>query len=89
MKKILKGDYHALVGNHLLHSGSGATHCILAIHLILEGNHKDGSRMLCQYLEIVVDVTVKKWLPDNATDDDKFRASVFPVVTSLYSELGK
>jgi hypothetical protein len=45
--------------------------------------------MLCQYLETVVDVAVNKWLPYDATDDEKFRASSSPAVTSLYSKLGK
>jgi hypothetical protein len=57
--------------------------------LISNGNHKDGSRVLCHYLETVVDDAVKKWLPDDPTDDEKFSASLFPVVTPLYSELGK
>ncbi len=45
--------------------------------------------MLCQYLETIVDITVKKWLPDDATDDEKFNESLFPVFAPLYSELGK
>ena len=45
--------------------------------------------MFCQYLETVVDAEVKKLLPDDATDDEKFHASLFPVVAPLYSELGK
>ena len=57
--------------------------------MISNGNHKDGSRVLCQYLETVVDIAVNKWLPDDVTDDEKIRASLFPVVTPLYSEQGK
>ena len=72
------GDYFALIGNRLLR-----------LQLILNGNHKDGSRMLCQYLETVVDFAVKKWLPDDATYDEKFCASLFPAVAPLYSKLGK
>jgi hypothetical protein len=53
------GDYFALIGDRLLHSDNGNTRCKLALQLILNGNHKDGSRMLCQYLETVVDVAVK------------------------------
>ena len=52
------GDYFALIGNRRLHSDNGDTHCKLALQLISNGNHKDGSRMLCQYLETVVDVIV-------------------------------
>jgi hypothetical protein len=44
--------------------------------------------MRCQYLETVADVAVNKWLPDDVTDE-KFHASLFPVVAPLYSELGK
>jgi hypothetical protein len=44
--------------------------------------------MLCQYLETVVDVAEKKWLPDDSMEDDKFGAKVFPVVVPLYSKLG-
>ena len=45
--------------------------------------------MLCQYGETVVDKELEKWLPDDATDDEKFHASLFPVVAPLYAELGK
>ena len=83
------GDYYALVGNHLLHSGSDDTQCKLALHLMSEGNHKDRSRMIFQYLETVVDAKVKKLLPDTATNNEKFRAMFFPAVALLYSELGK
>ena len=83
------GDYFALIGDHLLHSDNGNTCCKLALQLILNGNHKDGSRMLCHYLETIVDDAVKKWLPDDSTDDEKFSASLFPAVAPLYSELGK
>jgi hypothetical protein len=61
----------------------------LALQLISNGNHKDGSRMLCQYLEAIIDVAVNTWLPDDATDDEKFHASLFPVVAPLHSKLGK
>ena len=57
--------------------------------MISNGNHKDGSMMLCQYLETIVDVAVNKWLPDDETDDEKFGASLFPAVAPLYSKLGK
>ena len=83
------GDYFALIGNRLLHSENGDTHCKLALQLILNGYHKDGSRMLCQYLETAVDVAVNQWLPDDATYDEKFCASLFPAVAPLYSKLGK
>ncbi len=45
--------------------------------------------MLCQYQETVVDKELEKLLPDDATDNEKFRASLFPVVAPLYSELEK
>ncbi len=45
--------------------------------------------MLCQYLETVVDRELKKWLPDDATDKEKFRVSLFPAVAPMYAELGK
>ena len=83
------GDYFALIGDHLLHSDYGDTCCKLALQLILNVNHKDGSRMLFKYLETVVDVTMKKWLPDNMTDDEILHASLFPAFAPLYSELGK
>ena len=83
------GDYFALMGDGVLHSDNGDTRCKLAFHMISHGNPNDGSRMLCQYLETVVDEESKKWLPDDATDDEKFRASLFPAVAPLYSELGK
>ena len=83
------GGYFALIGDHHLHSDNGDTCCKLALQLSSYGNHKDGSRLLCQYLETVVDVTVKKWLPDDSTDDENFSASLFPAVDPLYSELGK
>ena len=38
---------------------------------------------------IIIDVAVKKWLPDDSMDDEKFSASLFPAVAPLYSELGK
>jgi hypothetical protein len=83
------GDYFALIGHRLLYSENGDTRCKLTLHLISNGNHKDGSRMLCGYVKTVVDDTVKSWLSDDATEDDKFRASVFPAVAPLYSELGQ
>ena len=83
------GDYYALIGNYLLHSDNGDTHSKLALQLISNGKHKDGSRMLCQYLETVIDVAVNKWLPADVTDDEKFHASLFPAVAPLYSRLGK
>ncbi len=83
------GDYFALIGDCLLHSDSGDTHCKLVLQLISNGYNKDGSRMLCQYLETIVDVAVNKWLPEDMTDDEKFHASLFPVVAPLYSKLGK
>ena len=82
------GDYFALIGDCLLHTDNGNTCCKLALQLILNWNHKDGSWMLCQYLETVVDVAEKKWLPDDSMEDDKFGAKVFPVVVPLYSKLG-
>ena len=83
------GDYFALIGNRLLHSDNGDTRYKLALQLISNGNHNDGSRMLCQYLETIVYVAVKKWLPDDSTDDEKFSASLFSAVAPLYSKLGK
>ena len=83
------GDYFALIGDRLLYSENGGTHCKLALHLISNGNHKDGSRMLCGYVETVVDDAVKSWLSDDVTEDDKFRASLFPAIAPLYSELGQ
>ncbi len=83
------GDHFALIGYGILHSDNGNTCCKLAFHMISHGNHNDGSRMLCQCLETVVDKELKKWLPDDATDNEKFRASIFPAVAPLYSELGK
>ena len=32
---------------------------------------------------------MKKWLPDNATGDEKFHVSLLSAVAPLYSELGK
>ncbi len=72
-----------------MYSENGDIRCKLTLHLILNGNHKDGSRMLRGYVETVVDDAVKSWLSDNATEDDKFRASLFPAVTPLYSKLGQ
>ena len=83
------GDYFALIGDCLLNSDIGDTHCKLSLQLILNGYHKDGSRMLCQYLETIVDVVVSRWRPDNATDNEKFHASLLPAITPLYSKLGK
>ena len=83
------GDYFALIGDGVLHSDNGDTRCKLAFHMISHGNHNDGSRMLCQYRETVVDKELEKWLPDNVTDNKKFRVSLFPVVAPLYAELGK
>jgi hypothetical protein len=83
------GNYFALIGNRLLHSDNGDTRCKLALQLILNGNHKDGSRMLCQYLETVVDVAMNKFLSDNPADDEIFSASLSPTFASLYSELGR
>ena len=65
------GDYFALVGDHLLQYGdNGNTHCKLTLQLISNGNHKDVSRMLCQYLETAMDVAVNMCLPYNASDDE-------------------
>ena len=72
------GDYFALIGDGEL-----------AFHMISHRNHNKGSRMLCQYRETVVDKELEKWLPDDATDDEKFHASLFPAVAPLYAELGK
>ena len=83
------GDYFALIGDRLLYSENGDTRCKLAFHLISNGNHKDGSRMLCSYVETVVDDATKSWLSDDATEDDKIRASLFPAVAPLYYELGQ
>ena len=82
------GNYFALIGDRLLHSDNGDTRCKLALQLISNGNHKDGSRMLCQYLETILDVAMKKFLPDNASDDEIFSASLFPAFAPLYYELG-
>jgi hypothetical protein len=71
------GNYFPCIGNRVLHSLNGDTCCKPAIHLISHGNHKDGSTMLCQYLETVVDEHLKKLLPVDATVDKKFRASFF------------
>ena len=83
------GDYYALMGNCVLHSDSSNTCCKIAFHMISHGDHIDGSRMLCQYLDTVGDKEVKEGLPDNATDDEKFLVSFSPVVAPWYSELGK
>ena len=40
--------------------------------------------MLCDYVETVVDVAVKRWL-----SDDKFCPSLVPAVAPIYSELGQ
>ncbi len=69
VKTSWTGDYFALIGNHLLYGENGDTCRKLALHLILNGNHKDGPRMLCNYVEIVVDVEVKNWLPDDVTHE--------------------
>ena len=53
------GDYFALVGNRLVHSDNGGTCCKLALQLILNGNHKVGSRMMCQYLETILDAAME------------------------------
>ena len=82
-------DYFAFIGDRLLYSDNGNTRCKLALQLISNGNHKNGSRMLCQYLETIVDVAVNKWQPDDMTDDEKFHASLFPAVAPLHSKLGK
>jgi hypothetical protein len=83
------GEYFALIGNGVLHSNNGNTYCKLSFHMISHRNHNDGSRMLCQYQETVVDKELEKLLPDDATDNEKFRASLFPVVAPIYAELGK
>ncbi len=83
------GDYFALIGDVLLHSDKGDIHCKLAFHMMSHGNHNDVARMLCQYLETVVDKELEKWLPDSTTDNEKFHASLFPAVAPLDSELGK
>lgn len=83
------GDYFALIGDGVLHSDNGDTRCKVAFHMTSHGKHNDGSRMLCQYLETVVDRELKKWLPDDATDEEKFRVSLFPAVAPMYAELGK
>ena len=83
------GRYFALIGKCLFHSDNSNTCCKLALHLISNGSHKDGSRMLCSYVETIVDVAVKKWLPDDLMDDEKFSACLFPAVAPLYSKLGK
>ena len=64
------GDYFALIGDGVLHLDNGDTRCKLAFHMISHGKHNDGSMMLCQYLETVVDRELKKWLPDDATDEE-------------------
>ena len=83
------GDYFALIGDRVLHSDNGDTRCKLALLLISNGNHKDGSRMLCQYLETIVHSAMEEFLPDDAADDEIFSASMFPAFAPLYSELGK
>jgi hypothetical protein len=83
------GDYFALIGDRLLHSDNGDTRCKLALHLISNGNHKDGSKMLCQYLETILDFAMEKFVPDDTADDEIFSASLFPAFAPLYSELGK
>ena len=88
-KNTWMGDYFALIGDGVLHFNNRDTHCKLAFHMISHGNHNNGSRMLCQYLETVVDKELKRWLPDDTTDDEKFHASLFPAVAPLYAELGK
>ena len=88
-KNTWMGDYFALIGDGVLHSDNGDTRCKVAFHMTSHGKHNDGSRMLCQYLETVVDRELKKWLPDDATDEEKFRVSLFPAVAPLYAELGK
>ena len=65
------GDYYAVMGDCILHSNNSDTCCKLALHMISNGNHNNVSRMLCQYLETVTDKEVEKWLPDDATDDEK------------------
>ena len=70
-------DYFALIGDCLLHSDNGDTGCKLALQLISNGNHKDGSGMMCQYLETILDVAKEKFLPDNAADDEIFSAVCF------------
>ena len=79
------GDYFALIGDRVLHSDNGDTRCKLALQLILNGNHKDGSRMLCHYLETVVHSTMEEFLTDDAADDEIFSASMFPAFAPLYS----
>jgi hypothetical protein len=64
VKTNCMGDYFALIGDRLLHSDNGDTRCKLALQLILNGNYKDGSRMLCQYLETILDVAMEKFLPE-------------------------
>ncbi len=45
--------------------------------------------MLCQFLQTIVDVAMENFLPDDATDDEIFSASLFPAFAPLYSALGK
>jgi hypothetical protein len=77
------GNYFALIGNRLLHSDNGNTRCKLALQLILNGNHKDGSRMLCQYLETVVDVAMNKFLSNNPAVGQVSWMSLGMIVTLL------
>ena len=87
------GDYFALIGNRVLYNENGNTRCKLALHLILNGNHKDGSRMLCGYVETVVDDAVKSWLSDDACKFVScgcpiiFRAWAIVTKTSMQGEL--
>ena len=83
------GDYFALIGDGVLHSDNGDTRCKVAFHMTSHGTHNDGSRMLCRYWETVVDEELENWLPDDATDNEKFRVSLFPAVAPMYAELGK
>ena len=78
------GDYFVPIGDCLLHSDNGDTRCKLALQLILNGNHKDGSRMLCQYLETIVHSAMEEFLPDNAADDEIFSASMFPAFPVVF-----
>ena len=75
------GNYFALIGDRLLYSENGDTRCKLTLHLILNGNHKDGSRMLYGYVETVVDDAVKSWLSDDTTKYDKFHARAWAIIT--------
>ena len=83
------GDYFALIGDRLLYSDNGDTRCELALQLIFNGNHKDGSRMMRQYLETILAVAMEMFLPKDTADDEIFSASLFPAFAPLYSELGK